>query len=91
MLPQSMQKQLIIPKELQSKLLPSDTFTVNQLLEFHLPSQQTFTIFTQPDQYLSSDPIHYFKFNAIKIITPPTSVIKSLFHAVLTMDKTDTI
>ena len=91
MLPQSMQKQLIIPKELQSKLLSSDTFTVNQLLEFHLPSQQTSTIFTQPDQYLSLDPIHYSKFNAIKIITPPTSVIKSLFHAVLTMDKTDTI
>lgn len=91
MLPRSMQKQLIIPKELQSKLLPSDTFTVNQLLEFHLPSQQTSTIFTQPDQYLSSDPIHYSEFNAIKIITPPTSVIKSLSHAVLTMDKTDTI
>jgi hypothetical protein len=91
MLPRSIQKQLTIPEELQSKLLPSNTFTVNQLLEFHLPVERTSTIFTQPDQYLSLDPINYSQFNAIKILTPPTSVIEALSRAVLSMDETDTI
>jgi hypothetical protein len=91
MLPESTQKQLTIPKELQTKLLPSDTFTVNQLLEFHLPVQRMSTVFTQPDQYLSLDSINCSQFDAAKILTPPASVVKTLSHAMLTVDKTDKI
>lgn len=90
MLPRS-SEQLTIPKELERALLPAETFTVNQLLEFHLPVQQMSTVFTQPDQYLSSDPINCSQFNAADILTPPTSVIEMLSHAIPTMDKIQSI
>ena len=91
MLPESIQKQLTIPKELQKNLLPSETFTVNQLLDFYLPVHRTSTVFTRPDQYLSSDPINCSEFNAATILTPPASVIKTLSRAMLTADKTANI
>lgn len=84
-------EKLKIPKELQRALLPSQTLTVNELLDFHLPVQQISTVFTQPDQYLSSDPINCPRFNAADVLVPPSPVIKALSHAILTADKLDKV
>jgi hypothetical protein len=89
MLSKSIRKQLVIPKDLQRTLLPAETLTVNQLLDFHLPVQRMSTVFTQPDQYLSSDPINCSQFNAADILTPPAPVIKTLSQAILTADDKD--
>jgi hypothetical protein len=63
MLSKSIQEQLAILKGLQSTLLPSEAFTVDQLLAFHLLVQRMSTVFTHPDQYLSSSPINCFQFD----------------------------
>jgi len=50
------------------------------------------TVFTQPDQYLSSDPTNCSQFDVTNIPTPLTSVIEMLFHAILsTADKKDEV
>ena len=91
MFSRSTQKQWKIPKDLQRTLFPAETFTVSQLLEFRFPVQRMFTIFTQPDQYLSPDPIDCSQFDVTNIPTPPTSVIETLSHAIRTADKADKI
>jgi Ulp1 protease family, C-terminal catalytic domain len=89
MLSRCTKEQWEIPKDLQRTLLPAATCTVNQLLEFRLPVQRTSTVFTQPDQYLSSDPINCFQFDVANIPTPPTSVVETLSRAALSADETD--
>jgi hypothetical protein len=91
MLSRSTKTQWKIPEDIQRTLLPAETSTVFQLLEFRVPVQRMSTVFTQPDQYISSNPVNCSRFNAADIVTPPASVIETLSHAVLNAERTDKI